>query len=270
MTNIIFFVCKTFICGCETGEAFAWRYGEQKTQTADGQSGIIVFMMQAIVIATNPEDRDFFSFVLRHTGLAVARSGDVELVIPSLREHPVDLIVLALNDSATLLKEIHEVRSVTQAPLLLVTDPVTEDEHCEFLDADVDLVLQRPLSGRILSRYARMFLRRGGNVPSSVLPTVDAGGVLLDPATRTVAVGDQEPQRLAPLEFRLLYVLMTNRGQVITTDVIVERVWGYSGEGNRELVRGLVRRLRRKIEPNPNEPHFIHNLPGVGYRFLPE
>jgi DNA-binding response OmpR family regulator len=60
---------------------------------------------------------------------------------------------------------------------------------------------------------------------------------------------------------------MANRGQVIPIDIIVERVWGYDGEGNRELVRGLVRRLRRKIEPDVNEPHFIHNLPGIGYQF---
>jgi DNA-binding response OmpR family regulator len=69
------------------------------------------------------------------------------------------------------------------------------------------------------------------------------------------------------LEFRLLYVLMVNRGQVIPVDVIVERVWGYTGQGSRELVRGLVSRLRRKIEPNPHEPRFIQNVPGVGYRF---
>ncbi|MEZ4591543.1 MAG: helix-turn-helix domain-containing protein [Chloroflexota bacterium] len=57
---------------------------------------------------------------------------------------------------------------------------------------------------------------------------------------------------------------MTNADQVIPVDVIIERVWGYHGEGNRELVRGLVRRLRRKIEPDPSQTTFIHNHPGVG------
>jgi DNA-binding response OmpR family regulator len=54
---------------------------------------------------------------------------------------------------------------------------------------------------------------------------------------------------------------------VIPVDVIVERVWGYTGQGSRDLVRGLVSRLRRKIEPNQGEPRFIQNVPGVGYRF---
>jgi DNA-binding response OmpR family regulator len=60
---------------------------------------------------------------------------------------------------------------------------------------------------------------------------------------------------------------MVNRGQVIPVDTIVERVWGYSGQSSRELVRGLVSRLRRKIEPDPHYPQFIQNIPGIGYLF---
>ena len=69
----------------------------------------------------------------------------------------------------------------------------------------------------------------------------------------------------------LLYVLMTNEGQVMPVEELVEKVWGYTGEGNRDLVRGLVRRLRKKIEPESDrkkpDNHLIQNLPGVGYRF---
>jgi len=64
--------------------------------------------------------------------------------------------------------------------------------------------------------------------------------------------------------------LMTNPDWVIPIDTIVERVWGYSGAGNRELVRGLVRRLRRKIEPHPYKHRYIQNTPSVGYRFISE
>ena len=82
-----------------------------------------------------------------------------------------------------------------------------------------------------------------------------------------VTVLEQPSRRLTQLEFRLLYVLMVNQEQVIPVDVIVERVWGYTGQGSRELVRGLVSRLRRKIEPDVRQPRFIQNVPGVGYRF---
>lgn len=223
--------------------------------------------MQAIIIASNQEDREFLSFVLRHTGLAVARSAEVQLVKASLRERPIDLILLAPGKSAAVVEDVKEIRAVSQAPLLILIDSLTEEQHCTLLDSGVDLVLERPLSPRILARYVRIFLRRTGVVPTTLLTSIEVDGLVLNPTMRTVAVNGQEPQQLTPLEFRLLHILMANWGQVIPTDTIVERVWGYGGEGNRELVRGLVRRLRRKIEPDINEPHFIHNLPGIGYQF---
>ncbi|HUM69810.1 MAG TPA: response regulator transcription factor [Chloroflexota bacterium] len=146
-------------------------------------------------------------------------------------------------------------------------DPLTEDAHCVILDAGVDLVLTRPLSPRILSRYVKVFLQRAGSVPLSILMPIEIEGLSLDPGTRAVTLPDGTRQHLTPLEFRLLYILMTNPEQVIPADVIVERVWGYSAEGSRELVRGLVRRLRRKIEPDTTFSHYIHTHPGIGYRF---
>ncbi|NIP44340.1 MAG: DNA-binding response regulator, partial [candidate division Zixibacteria bacterium] len=70
--------------------------------------------------------------------------------------------------------------------------------------------------------------------------------------------------RLTQLEFRLIYTLMIRAGQIIPTDQIVEHVWGYAGEGNRELVRGLVQRLRAKIETNPRTPQYILTESGIG------
>jgi DNA-binding response OmpR family regulator len=63
---------------------------------------------------------------------------------------------------------------------------------------------------------------------------------------------------------------MTHRGQVLPAEIIVERVWGYSGRGDKELVRGLVSRLRSKIEPDPRSPQYIRTVPGVGYSFDPD
>ena len=60
---------------------------------------------------------------------------------------------------------------------------------------------------------------------------------------------------------------MIHVGQIIPTEQIVEHVWGYSGEGNRELVRGLVQRLRAKVEANPREPQHIITEMGIGYYF---
>ena len=225
--------------------------------------------MQAIVIAANQEEREFFSYVLRHTGLSVARTAAVKLILNSLQSHPVDLILLAPENIDTLLQDAEALRTVSQAPLLVLADSLPEELYCAVLDSGVDLILTRPLSPRILSRYVKMFLRRSGSVPLSVLSRLEANGFTLDPETRMVVLVDGDEKNLTPLEFRLLYVLMTNPEKVIPVDTIIERVWGYSAEGNRELVRGLVRRLRRKIEPDSHEPYYIQTHPGIGYRFSP-
>ncbi|MCA9900986.1 MAG: response regulator transcription factor [Ardenticatenaceae bacterium] len=223
--------------------------------------------MQAIVIAENGEEREFLSYILRHTGLAVARTATVQLVLSSLLKQPVDLVLLSAKSGSAVAEDVAAIRTMSQAPLILLYDPMTEDTKCDLLDAGVDLILERPYSSRILSRYVTMFLRRAGSVPVSMLTAIQSENIQLDPGTRTVTLAGKLPQPLTPLEFRLLYVLMTNADQVIPIDVIIERVWGYNGEGNRELVRGLVRRLRRKIEPDASQTTYIHNHPGVGYRF---
>lgn len=226
--------------------------------------------MRALVVAQDPEDRDFHSFVLRRTGLDVSGRETLNDPAESLGNPPVDLIFLTDDGRPTLTQLIETLRTQSQAPIILLADAPNEDTQCAWMDAGVDLVLKRPLSPRILSRYVRMLLRRAGTVPASVLPILQSGDLRLDPTARTVTAADGEEQRLSPLEFRLLYLLMTNRGQVIPVDVIVERVWGYSGAGNRELVRGLVRRLRKRISPHADAPQYIQNVPGVGYRFLAE
>lgn len=223
--------------------------------------------MQAIIVAGDPEDRDYLSFLLRYAGLAVARTAEARHLPSVLAEHPVDLILLVFDRQSEAAEIIAETRTVTQAPLLLLGERLSESEHCALLDAGADLVLDRPFSSRLLTRHIRMFLRRAGTIPVTVLPELAASGLRLDPTTRRVSFTDGAAQQLTPLEFRLLYLLMTNQGQVIPADTIVERVWGYSGTGSRDLVRGLVRRLRRKIERDVAKQTFIENIPGVGYRF---
>jgi DNA-binding response OmpR family regulator len=224
--------------------------------------------MQAIVIARDPDEREILTFVLRHAGLAVASSGELQRVLANWLEHPADVILISAGGQDKLVEDVTSVRDVTGVPLLLVVDAPPEDELCAALQAGADLILSRPVAGRVLAAYVQTLVRRSGGVPSFILPRLDLQDVTLDPATRTIEVSGQEPHRLTQLEFRLLFVLMTNRGQVIPTDVIVERVWGYAGQGERDLVRGLVSRLRRKMEPNPDQPRYIETVQGVGYRFI--
>lgn len=224
--------------------------------------------MQGIIIADDPEEKENLTFTLRRIGLAVASSSDHERVLSNWSEHPADVMVIALPEDQAPLKVIDDVRTITQVPVLMIVDSFVEKEFSQLLRAGADVVLVRPISPQVLGAYTEALMRRAAVVPSFVLPTLELDEITLDPSTRTVSVQDLEPARLTQLEFRLLFTLMTNRGQVIPLEVLVERVWGYSGEGNQDLVRGLVSRLRRKIEPDSDSNRFIETIPGVGYRFI--
>jgi DNA-binding response OmpR family regulator len=144
---------------------------------------------------------------------------------------------------------------------------VDEPLHCELLKMGADLIVAPPVSPKLLIAQIGVLLRRAGTVPTFSLPTLNVFDLILDPATRTVDVTGKPTQRLTHLEFRLLYTLMMHRGQVIPTETLVERVWGYTGQGDRDLVRGLVSRLRAKVEVDARKPQYILTIPGVGYSF---
>jgi DNA-binding response OmpR family regulator len=224
-------------------------------------------MIETIVVSSEPEERDHLAYTLRHAGLSPLQRKDLVNAINDLMEKPIALIVAVTSDAITDIEQIRNLRSKSDVPLILLGEMLSERDKCDSLNAGADLVMSLPVGPQLLVCSCQALLRRAQAIPPSGLPALDLGIISLIPATRTVKVEGHEPLRLTKLEFQLLYVLISNRGQVIPSDVIVERVWGYSERGNRELVRGLVSRLRAKIEPHPSTPNFIHTIPGEGYLF---
>ena len=224
--------------------------------------------MYAMLLAENADERAVLSLVLQRAGLAVTSARDLGRAMKSWLDRPADLIVLALGGDPLAL--VRQTRADTPAPLIVICRPLEEDAHFSLLEAGADLVIFRPFSARLLIAQTQALMRRAGTVPLFSLPTLSQAGLTLDAANRTVEVAGYRSQRLTHLEFRLLYTLMTHRGQVLPSEVIVERVWGYSGRGDKELVRGLVSRLRAKVEPEPRSPRYIRTVPGAGYSFDPE
>jgi DNA-binding response OmpR family regulator len=223
--------------------------------------------MYALLVASDADEAAILSLVLQRAGLAVTTARSVERAIETWAQRPADLVLapLAADD---LVDQVHRLRGETVVPLAVVVDPIPEVLHYALLEAGADVVIQRPFSARLLVAQMRALLRRGGGVPLVALPTLTLSGLTLDPSTHSVSLENLPPRRLTHLEFRLLYTLMVHRGQVLPTDILVERVWGYADDaGSRELVRGLVSRLRAKVEPDPRQPRFIRTIPGVGYAF---
>lgn len=222
--------------------------------------------MYALLIAQDPDDIAIFSIVLQRAGLAVTTAKELEKAMQNWAERPTDVVLLALPEPSPQ-DQIRRVRSETVVPLVQAVASADENLHCELLKIGADLVISPPISAKLLIAQIGVLMRRAGSAPNFSLPTLTAEHLSLNPESRTVEVEGKPTQRLTHLEFRLLYTLMINRGQVIPTETIVERVWGYTGQGDRDLIRGLVSRLRVKIEADPRKPQYILTIPGVGYSF---
>jgi len=227
--------------------------------------------MEALLLSSYADETSVLTTVLQEIGFSVRSIRDWKRVIEVWQERPPDFLLIAgTQDADFYTKEIRQLRLQTVIPIVLITDGFPENQQVNLLDAGADLVIPRPYGTRLIIAQIKTLLRRSEGLPYHSLPSLTQADVTLDPTARTVKVGSAPPKRLTQLEFRLLYTLITQPGHIKSSENLVELVWGYSGEGNRDLVRGLVQRLRSKVEPDPRNPRFILTEPGVGYYFNKE
>jgi DNA-binding response OmpR family regulator len=226
--------------------------------------------MQAMLFSPFIEEASILIQLLQRAGFTVRTVHNLDQAIDAWPDNPADFVLITLpEDISKAKKHIENIRLHTAIPICVISDQINESLQVELIESGADLVILRPFGLRLLLAQIKSLLRRSAGVPFFSLPSLSQNDVVLNPSIRTVKVGENEEKRLTQLEFRLLYTLMTNVGQILPTEQIVEHVWGYTGEGNRELVRGLVQRLRSKVEPVPRNPRYILTEPGIGYYFNP-
>lgn len=179
-----------------------------------------------------------------------------------------DLIVIDIgpdvSQSINLCKRLRE-ESVT--PILVLSNWSDESHLLEVYQAGADECVAKPVSPALFLAKVTAWLRRAWNVPAEGLDSLYVGDLRLDPARRVLEMPDGSLVKLTNLEFRLMHLLMRHPGRTIDTDTLIERIWGYSGNGDNTLLKNVVYRLRRKIEPHPNSPVYIHTEVGQGYQF---
>jgi DNA-binding response OmpR family regulator len=221
--------------------------------------------MDALLLAHNADESAILRLALQRAGFAARITTDLPDAIQECQNQPSDLILLSFKDDVPI-QTICELRALIETPLVVIINSIIEDLHVEILEAGVDLVIFRPFSARLLIAQLRGLLRRASGTRIFSLPSFTIGDLTIDPSIRTLQYKDETVTHLTRLEFRLLYTLMTHAGQVLPTETLVEHVWGYDGHGDQYLVRGLVKRLRAKVEPDPHKPRYILTIPGVGYK----
>ena len=152
-------------------------------------------------------------------------------------------------------------------PIIMLTAQHDELDKVLGLEMGADDYMTKPFSLRELISRTRAQLRRAyGDYSSADSNQVAIYDVVLDQATGQARRGD-ESLNLTPTEFRLLSYLARHRGQALSRAQIVEAVWGFAPDIESEkTVNVHIRRLREKIELNPEQPMLILTVPGIGYR----
>lgn len=219
--------------------------------------------MKVLVVDDDRVLADLLAFTLRREGFEVILAFDGAAAVQKWRTESPDVILLDVNlpkiDGFAVCRRI---RAVEDTPIIMLTVRDEEEDIVQGLDLGADDYIQKPFSPRQL--VARIFavLRRAGKTMTPTVPKV--GNITLDSSRRLLQLGSGTAISLTPLENRLMSQFMIHAGQILSTESIIDHVWGAEG-ADRDMVRQLVRRLRRKLEPDPANPVYIETVAGHGY-----
>jgi DNA-binding response OmpR family regulator len=228
--------------------------------------------VKLLVVDDDPELRPLVGFALRQAGYLVleATSGEEALALLD-RELP-ELMILDVNlpgiDGFEVLRRARATKSAV--PILMLTVRGEEEDLVRGLDLGADDYLTKPFSPRTLLARVRALLRRASQ-DASPRP-VAVGGLVLDEERHLLSVGPESERKqitLAPLELRLLQLLLAQAGHTVAPERLIRHLWGGSVSAGREHLKQLVYRLRQKIEEDPMAPRLLKTDPGAGYRLEP-
>jgi len=196
-----------------------------------------------------------------------AASGE-EAVEKVTRDMP-DLVILdVMMPDIDGFEALRRIREISTTPVIMLTVRGDEGDKVRGLDLGADDYITKPFSPKELVSRVRAAVRRT-ETPSPVPKTevrID-DGLSIDFSRRRIVVRGKEVH-LRPTEFRLLYHLVSNAGQVLTHETLLRRVWGYEYRDEDQYLWLYITYLRRKLEEDPKHPAYIIGERGIGYRFV--
>lgn len=210
-------------------------------------------------------------------GYQISETEKADDLVQRVEEHNIDLVLLDINlpgkDGLTLTREL---RAASRVGIILVTSKGDEIDRIVGLELGADDYVTKPFNPRELLVRAKNLLWR---VRETVEPPRENGrqaqqwyfeGWSLDGSKRLLTAPDETSERLPEGEFKLLHALITNSGQVLSRDQLMDAIHDREWTPNDRSVDVLIGRLRRKLRDNPSDPHFILTAHGAGYMFAGE
>jgi DNA-binding response OmpR family regulator len=243
-------------------------------------------MAKILVVDDEENIAETLKYNLVREGYEVTIVGDGRQALDLARREKPDLVILDLMlPSMNGLDVCRNLRQFSTVPILMLTAKEEEVDKILGLELGADDYMTKPFNLRELIARVRAMLRRmemlqgalGANAPAegkaeaknsteqAAQNIITVGILQINTNQHTVMLGDRQIM-LKPKEFDLLAFLARHRGQVLTREMLLERVWDYDYSGGTRTVDVHIRWLREKIESDPSRPQYIHTVFGVGYK----
>lgn len=217
------------------------------------------------------EDEADISNLIRHhlqqAGFTVFVCSSGEKVLPIARQTPPVLFLLDImvpgSNGLEVCRQIRESRDLAKVPIIFVTAKTAEEDRVRGLETGADDYISKPFSTRELVARVKAVLRRFEQPLTTIITTPDFE---LNPESVTLSVRGK-PVDVTATEFRLLHFLASHPSRVFTRDQVLDAVWRDMSFVTPRSVDVYIRRLREKIEMDPENPVYLRTVRGAGYKY---
>ncbi|WP_322815776.1 response regulator transcription factor [Chloroflexus sp.] len=226
--------------------------------------------MNILVVDDDIPSARMTSYLLEEAGYRVFRAHDTSNILQLIEQHNPDLILLdVMMPKIDGFEVCRQIRRNSDIPIIFLSARHQLQDRVTGLQIGGDDYLVKPFEpSELLARVEAVLRRRNADVLNTST-RLSQGNLTLDPVEHKVLFTDGRSVELTPLEFRLLYYLMKNSGRILNVTQILSKVWGYDYEGESNLVAVYIRRLRTKVEEDPDHPRHVITVRNLGYKFEP-
>lgn len=220
-----------------------------------------------LLVHDESEANHVWSYLLLKQGLEVTESGSIAKTLETPDKESFNLTLInfynSWEDAVFLCRRLRE---EIVNPILLFTAVTDEQSLLNGYAAGADECITKPITHRLFLAKINAWLRRSKPAYIATPQRPETGELQMDTVTRQIITAKGKKIKLTNLEFRVLHLLMSNKGQMIETSVIVNRVWGHNESNDGVLLKNVIYRLRQKIEDDPSRPRYLQTVNG-GYTF---
>ncbi|MDK2564191.1 response regulator transcription factor [Romboutsia sedimentorum] len=227
-------------------------------------------MKNVLVVDDDKEIVDSIELYLRNEGINILKAYDGMQALDILVNNDIHLILMdIMMPKLDGIKATIKIREEKSIPIILVSAKSEDSDKIIGLNIGADDYITKPfnpleLIARVKSQLRR-YLNWSNNKDVNNSEVLKSGELTLNVNTKEVFV-EGESAKLTPIEFKILNLLLANKGQVFSIEHIYERVWKEDNLNADNTVSVHIRRIREKIEINPREPRYLKVVWGVGYK----